>query len=146
VSLLAKVSGAAAGLPLIVLRWNKHRAKRELGSRTPKAPASEGVRYKSVGVRAALFALRCYKAYLSVLFAGSCRFEPSCSRYAYEAIERFGVGRGVWLGIKRLLRCHPFSRRFGYDPVPEKCEVEDMAGRAKAQRLRDRHVHSGVRS
>src|SRR5262249_51458790 len=77
---------------------------------------------KSVGVRAALFALRCYKAYLSTLFAGSCRFVPTCSMYAYEAIERFGVMRGVWLGTKRLLRCHPLSRKFGYDPVPESWE------------------------
>ncbi len=70
-------------------------------------------------VRAALFALRFYKAYLSILFAGSCRFEPTCSQYAYQAIERFGLVRGVWLGTKRLLRCHPFSRRFGFDPIPE---------------------------
>ncbi len=74
------------------------------------------------GVRVALFALRFYKAYLSILFAGSCRYEPTCSRYAYEAIERFGVTRGIWLGLKRLLRCHPLSRKFGYDPVPEKWE------------------------
>jgi len=73
-------------------------------------------------VNSALFALRFYKAYLSLLFAGSCRFEPTCSRYAYEAIERFGLARGVWLGMKRLLRCHPLSRKFGYDPVPEKWE------------------------
>jgi hypothetical protein len=73
-------------------------------------------------VRAALFALRFYKAYLSILFAGSCRFEPTCSRYSYEAIERFGVLRGSWLGLQRLLRCHPLSRKFGYDPVPEKLE------------------------
>jgi putative membrane protein insertion efficiency factor len=72
-----------------------------------------------LAVRAALFALRCYKSYLSVLFSGACRFEPTCSQYAYEAIERFGVLRGIWLGIKRLSRCHPFSKRFGYDPVPE---------------------------
>jgi len=75
---------------------------------------------RSIPARAALFALRFYKAYLSILFAASCRFEPTCSRYAYEAIERFGVARGVWLGLKRLLRCHPLSRKFGYDPVPEK--------------------------
>ena len=77
---------------------------------------------RSIPIRGALFALRFYKAYLSVLFAGSCRFEPTCSRYAYEAIERFGVARGIWLGLKRLLRCHPLSRKFGYDPVPEKWE------------------------
>ena len=88
---------------------------------------------KHVGVRAALFALRFYKAYLSIFFAGSCRFEPTCSRYAYEAIERFGVARGILLGLKRLLRCHPLSRKFGYDPVPEKWEVmptNSTAGKA----------------
>jgi uncharacterized protein len=74
---------------------------------------------RGVGVRMALFALRCYKAYLSVLFAGTCRFEPTCSQYAYQAIERFGVLRGVWLGSKRLARCHPFSGKFGFDPVPD---------------------------
>lgn len=77
------------------------------------------LRAPSLGTRLALFALRCYKAYLSVLFAGTCRFEPTCSQYAYQAIERFGVLRGVWLGTRRLSRCHPFSRRFGVDPVPE---------------------------
>lgn len=73
-----------------------------------------------VAVRAALFALRFYKSYLSVLFAGTCRFAPTCSQYAYEAIERFGILRGVWLGLRRLARCHPFSKKFGYDPVPDR--------------------------
>ena len=77
---------------------------------------------QSVGVRVALFALRFYKAYLSMLFAGSCRFEPTCSRYGYEAVERFGVLRGSWLTLKRLLRCQPLSRKFGFDPVPEMWE------------------------
>lgn len=70
-------------------------------------------------MRAALLALRIYKSYFSILFAGSCRFEPSCSRYAYEAIERFGLARGSWLALRRLLRCQPFSKSFGIDPVPE---------------------------
>lgn len=80
-------------------------------------------RLKSVppgqSVQIALLALRFYKTYLSFLFAGNCRFQPTCSQYSYEAIEHFGVARGVWLGLKRLLRCHPLSRKFGYDPVPE---------------------------
>ncbi len=80
-------------------------------------------------VRIALWALRFYKAYLSILFAGNCRFEPTCSRYAYEAIERFGVARGAWLGLKRLLRCQPLSRKFGYDPVPE--DWDDPVAQAK---------------
>lgn len=74
---------------------------------------------RPIPVRIALLALQFYKAYLSFLFAGSCRFEPTCSQYAYQAIERFGVARGVWLGLKRLLCCHPLSGKFGYDPVPE---------------------------
>jgi putative membrane protein insertion efficiency factor len=74
---------------------------------------------KSFTQELALSALRFYKAYLSLFVGGSCRFEPTCSMYAYEAVERFGVARGSWLALKRLLRCHPLSGRFGYDPVPE---------------------------
>src|SRR5260370_22219140 len=92
---------------------------------------------KSIPVGAALLALRIYKRYLSVLFAGSCRFEPTCSLYAYEAIERFGVARGCWLGLKRLLRCHPLSRKFGYDPVPEKWE--DMHSKNCAHTPKEAH-------
>jgi len=91
-----------------------------MSSKTAELRKEKEDRLKSaLPVRIALFALRFYKTYLSILFAGSCRFEPTCSRYAYEAIERFGVARGMWLGLKRLLRCHPLSRKFGYDPVPE---------------------------
>jgi len=95
---------------------------------------------RPIPVRAALFALRFYKAYLSILFAGSCRFEPTCSRYAYEAIERFGVARGVRLGLKRLLRCQPLSRKFGYDPVPEKWE--EMPTNSAAQKAFHREAGS----
>jgi putative membrane protein insertion efficiency factor len=89
-------------------------------------------------VRAALFALRFYKAYLSILFAGNCRFQPSCSRYAYQAIERFGVARGIWLGTKRLLRCQPLWRKTGYDPVPEKWEK--MPSEMNASAISSRRV------
>jgi putative membrane protein insertion efficiency factor len=82
-------------------------------------PVTEESVTRSLAVRAALFALRFYKAYLSILFAGNCRFHPTCSQYTFEAIQRFGVARGVWLGMSRLARCHPFSRKFGYDPVPD---------------------------
>lgn len=83
------------------------------------------------GVKAALAALRIYKVYLSAHMPGGCRFEPTCSIYAYEAIKRFGVLRGSWLGLKRLLRCHPLSRSFGYDPVPAKTEKTELkAGEA----------------
>jgi putative membrane protein insertion efficiency factor len=84
-----------------------------------KPSASKNKSAQSYPVQIALLGLRFYKAYLSLLFAGNCRFEPTCSQYTYEAIERFGVPRGVWLGMKRLARCHPFSRRFGYDPIPD---------------------------
>jgi len=86
----------------------------------------------------ALFALRCYKAYLSVLFAGTCRFEPTCSQYAYQAIERFGVFRGIWLGSKRLARCHPFSGKFGYDPVPD--EFNDKFSDETQQEMKMNHA------
>jgi len=115
------------------------------GDRRQSAPLLPGK--QSVGVKAALAALRIYKVYLSVLFAGSCRFEPTCSMYMYEAIERFGVMRGSWMGIKRLLRCQPLSRKFGYDPVPEKMDAAEMkAGGSERQASRagvaGREAHS----
>ncbi len=103
----------------------------------PGAAANAATAGHSAPVKTALAILRIYKVYLSVLFAGSCRFEPTCSRYAYEAIERFGLARGCWLGLKRLLRCHPLSRKFGYDPVPEKCR--DMRTENRAAAAKEAH-------
>jgi putative membrane protein insertion efficiency factor len=72
-----------------------------------------------IGVaRLATLALRLYRLLLSPLFGPSCRFEPSCSRYAEGAIERHGVVRGAALGARRLLRCHPWGGPGGFDPVP----------------------------
>ena len=61
--------------------------------------------------------LGAYKALLSPLFAGCCRYEPSCSEYMRQAIVAHGAGRGAWLGLKRLCRCHPFGG-YGADPCP----------------------------
>lgn len=65
----------------------------------------------------ALALIRGYQRLLSPGLGAVCRYEPSCSRYAYEAIERFGVLRGGWLALNRLVRCHPWSAG-GFDPVP----------------------------
>jgi putative membrane protein insertion efficiency factor len=66
----------------------------------------------------ALGLIRLYQLTLSRVLPPSCRFEPSCSRYGYEAIERYGVVRGGWLAVKRVGRCHPFYQGNLYDPVP----------------------------
>lgn len=65
---------------------------------------------------ALLWLLRSYQRWLSPLLPPACRFEPTCSRYAYQAIERYGAGKGALLALKRLGRCHPFHAG-GYDPV-----------------------------
>lgn len=63
--------------------------------------------------------IRFYQRWISAMFPPRCRFIPTCSSYTIEAIETFGIGKGLWLGITRLLRCHPWGKA-GYDPVPEK--------------------------
>jgi len=75
--------------------------------------------------------IRAYQWFVSPLLGPGCRFLPSCSSYADEAVARHGALRGSWLTLRRLLRCHPFGGS-GYDPVPE---VTD----------RDRHAHRACR-
>lgn len=61
--------------------------------------------------------IRFYRRWISPALPPTCRFEPSCSLYAYQAIERYGAWRGGWLGLRRISRCHPWNPG-GYDPVP----------------------------
>jgi len=67
--------------------------------------------------RFALKLIKFYQLALSPVMLPSCRFTPTCSQYTYEAISQFGLVKGVWLGVRRLARCHPFHPG-GYDPVP----------------------------
>jgi putative membrane protein insertion efficiency factor len=71
----------------------------------------------TVGRRAGLLIIRAYQLVLSPFAGGACRFEPSCSEYAAEAVHRHGLARGGWLALRRVARCHPFARP-GFDPVP----------------------------
>ena len=72
---------------------------------------------QGLGARMAVQLLRFYKAAVSPLLPSACRYVPTCSVYAREAIERHGLKRGAWLALRRLARCHPF-RPGGFDPVP----------------------------
>lgn len=65
-----------------------------------------------------LLLIKFYQKFISPLSPGKCRFYPTCSSYTYQAIEEFGVIKGLYLGIKRILKCHPFHDG-GYDPVPK---------------------------
>ena len=65
----------------------------------------------------ALALLRFYKRIISPLLPPMCRFEPTCSVYMMQAVEKHGALRGIWLGLRRLVRCHPFNPG-GWDPVP----------------------------
>lgn len=65
-----------------------------------------------------LLLIRFYQNFISPAFPARCRFRPTCSRYAYEAINKYGVLKGGYLALRRFLRCHPFYKGDWYDPVP----------------------------
>ena len=69
--------------------------------------------------RILLWLIRGYQLILSPVIGANCRHEPTCSRYSFQAIERFGAIKGVWLTLKRVGKCHPWGT-WGYDPVPDK--------------------------
>ncbi|MEJ5199627.1 MAG: membrane protein insertion efficiency factor YidD [Anaerolineae bacterium] len=67
--------------------------------------------------RLVLAVIRFYRTWISPGLPPSCRFYPTCSEYTYQAVEKYGVLRGGWLGVRRIVRCHPFNPG-GFDPVP----------------------------
>ena len=71
----------------------------------------------NIGGQVLTTVIRLYQYLLSPLLPASCRYHPTCSQYALEAIRKHGAVKGVVLGLRRILRCHPFHRG-GYDPVP----------------------------
>ena len=62
--------------------------------------------------------IRFYQKGISPFFPARCRYIPTCSQYAVEAIEKYGAAKGGWLALRRILRCHPFSKHDRFDPVP----------------------------
>ena len=68
--------------------------------------------------RILLSLIRFYQRHISPAFPARCRYSPTCSRYAYEAITKYGALKGGYLALRRLLRCHPFSKGDYFDPVP----------------------------
>ena len=65
-----------------------------------------------------LFLIRFYQRYISPVFPARCRFRPTCSAYAFEAVSKYGALKGGFLALKRIARCHPFYKGNWYDPVP----------------------------
>jgi hypothetical protein len=88
------------------------------GPRAPLASrAPQDVPGIGVGARIGMAAVRVYQIVVSPMLGPACRYQPSCSAFALEALARHGLWRGGWLALRRLLRCHPFGGH-GYDPVP----------------------------
>lgn len=75
------------------------------------------MRWRDVPRRGARLLIRGYQRFVSPALPPSCRYTPTCSQYTLEAVERYGALKGSWLGLRRILRCHPFHRG-GFDPVP----------------------------
>jgi putative membrane protein insertion efficiency factor len=71
--------------------------------------------------------LRLYQKLISPWLPQACRFQPTCSSYAIDAVELYGVRRGGWMALRRLLRCHPFSAG-GFDPVPPPSALDRRSG------------------
>ena len=83
----------------------------------PPEHAEAAPRWTRLPRLALIMGVRVYQIVLSPIFGGACRYYPSCSAYAIEALEKHGAWRGGWMALRRIGRCHPF-RPGGFDPVP----------------------------
>jgi putative membrane protein insertion efficiency factor len=98
----------------------------------PRSSMDSVVRTKTVGGWWLLAFVQFYKIFFSPFLGGACKFYPSCSNYAQEAIELHGARRGAWLALKRLGRCRPFTKG-GFDPVPDAEDSDAPWLRSEAQ-------------
>jgi uncharacterized protein len=104
------------------------------GAGTAEVGSSQ-TRVQSIGRSILLVLVRVYKIFLSPFFGGACKYYPSCSDYAYEAIKSHGARRGLWLALRRLGRCRPGTPG-GFDPVPSAKEIDqERAGLRSAELL-----------
>ncbi len=104
-----------AGLPLSIPRGFPELELKD----TPSTPAQKESTIHAFLVKLILMPVHCYRYCVSPLMPAHCRFTPTCSGYALEAVRTHGISRGLLLTARRLLRCHPFCKG-GYDPVPPK--------------------------
>ena len=74
-----------------------------------------------------IFLIQLYRLLISPLFPGKCRFTPTCSEYTREALTEWGLVKGSWLSMKRILSCHPLSKKWGYNPVPRRNKVDTIS-------------------
>jgi putative membrane protein insertion efficiency factor len=86
----------------------------------------------STAVRGVIFLIELYRHTVSPMRMPTCRFSPTCSQYAVEALAEYGLIRGGWLAVVRLLKCGPWHRG-GWDPIPERCGASHLQGGEDAQ-------------
>jgi len=123
-------------------KWPRLEPVHVLGSQTLQ-PAGCAAR-PGILARAVLLLIRVYQVFFSPLNFSSCRYNPTCSHYTYEAVERYGARRGAWLGVRRVLRCHPFSPG-GFDPVPD-LDSASRDGHSHDEHSPEAHLRSNSRA